>query len=339
MTHRPRVTALAALVALVASLPATSRAEPIAEARTLYVDGAALYLLVRGDDRAAPLLLWLHGGPGAAERPLFRYYDGSLERHFVVAYWDQRGAGRSYDPGADSRALTVARHLADLDAVVDELRRRFTCERLLLLGHSWGGALALLYAAAHPTKVGAVAAVAPAIATRAAQQAEWRFVAEEAVRRDDDDVRTALAALGPPPYADAERVLALERLADRYGAIFHRPPSRWWVVLRGVLAGLVTPWELPRLVRANEVTLAAMQPELLDLDLRRSVPALTMPVVFLLGRHDHHADARIAADYLAALQAPTKRLVWFERSAHNPPFEEPEGFVAAVVRELGAAHE
>ncbi|MDR4467504.1 MAG: hypothetical protein MRJ68_04280 [Nitrospira sp.] len=61
------------------------------------MDGTKLYLLTIGEDRQAPILLWLHGGPGGAERPLFRYFNSELEKHFVVAYWDQRGAGRSFD--------------------------------------------------------------------------------------------------------------------------------------------------------------------------------------------------------------------------------------------------
>lgn len=319
-----------------AATPADARTVAVDETRSLSVAGAALYLDVRGDDARAPLLVWLHGGPGAAERPLFRYFDAALERRFVVAYWDQRGTGRSYDAAADPHALTVARHLADLDAVVDHLRARFGRERVLLLGHSWGGALGLLYAAAEPAKVAAVGAVAPTIAPRDAQRAEWELVAAEAERRGDAAARAELAELGPLPYADVERMLALERLADGYGAVYHRPPARTWVVLGGIVRGLVTPWELPRFFRANEVSLAAMQPELLALDLRQKVPELAVPVVFFLGRHDGHVDARIAADYLAALGAPAKRLVWFEDSAHNPPFEEPAPFVAAVERELGA---
>lgn len=317
------------------AIAAETGAAAVDETCSLPVDGAALYLHVRGDDARAPLLVWLHGGPGAAERPLFRYFDAALERRFVVAYWDQRGAGRSFDPTADPYALTVARHVADLDAVVDHLRARFGRSRVLLLGHSWGGALGLLYAASEPAKVAAVGAVAPTIAPRDAQRAEWDFVTAEAERRGDATARKKLAALGLPPYADVDRMLALERLADGYGAVYHRPPARAWVVLGGIVRGLVTPWELPRFFRANEVSLAAMQPELLALDLRRTEPELAVPVVFFLGRHDRHVDARIAADYLAGLRTPAKRLVWFEDSAHNPPFEEPDRFVAAVERELG----
>src|SRR5262249_27320053 len=87
--------------------------QPIAQSHCGSVDGARLFRTGRGDDRRAPLLLWLHGGPGGAERPLFRYFDGDLERDFVVAYWDQRGTGRSFDDDADPHELTITRHLAD----------------------------------------------------------------------------------------------------------------------------------------------------------------------------------------------------------------------------------
>ena len=83
------------------------------------------------------MLLWLHGGPGGAERPLFRYFNSELENHFVVVYWDQRGAGRSFDPKADPHRLTIAQHVADLDAVVDHLRQSLSQDKIILMGHSW----------------------------------------------------------------------------------------------------------------------------------------------------------------------------------------------------------
>ena len=130
-----------------------SSAERAAVSRSEYVrfQGANLYLLVRGTDRHAPVLVWLHGGPGAAERPLFRYLNAELEKHFVV-YWDQRGAGRSFDPEADPKRLTVGQHVADLDAVVDHLLATLCTDKVILVGHSWGGALGLLYAEQFPQR-------------------------------------------------------------------------------------------------------------------------------------------------------------------------------------------
>ncbi len=334
--------ALAALVTGCAAIAArgSGDAVPIDRSEYLPVDGARLYLLTRGADRRAPVLLWLHGGPGGAERPLFRYFDGGLERRFAVAYWDQRGAGRSFDPKADPRRLTVARHLADLDAVVDHLRRELARDKIVLVGHSWGGALGLLYARAHPEKVAACVAVDPLISLREAEQAQYRFVLAEASRRNDDGVLARLRQIGPPPHYSVAGIESMEDLAQRYGGVFHREPKRLWVVLRGIFAGVVTPWEIPRLIRANDVSLEAMNEELLGLDLARSVPGVDVPVFFFLGRYDRHVDANLAATYLRELRAPVKRCVWFENSAHNVPFEEPAQFMAGiedVMRSIGTS--
>jgi hypothetical protein len=63
-----------------------------------------------------------------------------------------------------------------------------------------------------------------------------------------------------------------------------------------------------------------------------SVPRVRVPVFFFLGCFDRHVDARIATHYLESLDAPVKRVFWFESSAHNIPFEEPERFVATVAQ-------
>src|SRR5262245_41209710 len=193
---------------------ACARPVPIRTSEYLAVDGAELFLLTRGADWSAPVLLWLHGGPGGAERPLFRYFNSALEEHFIIVYFDQRGAGRSFDPDADPRRLTIARHLADLDAVVDHLRQGRGRAKSTLLGHSGGAALGLLYAHAHPAKVTAVVAVSPLVSTCAAQRAQYDFVLSEATRRKDHDMLAQLRDIGAPPHETAAKVLAMEHLAD-----------------------------------------------------------------------------------------------------------------------------
>jgi pimeloyl-ACP methyl ester carboxylesterase len=320
--------------ALIRVPAAEAPAAPIERSEYLPADDAKLYVSIRGADRQAPVLLWLHGGPGGAERPLFRYFNSPLENHFVVVYWDQRGAGRSFDPNADPKQLTLARHLADLDGVVDHLLESLGQEKIILVGHSWGAALGLLYTQTHPAKVSAVIGVNPLVSTRKAQQAQYEFVLAAARRRRDEGVLARLRELGAPPHPTATQALAVEKLADRYGGVFHRKPSHFWITIRAVLKGLVTPWEIPRFIRANDLSLEAMHRELLELDLACSVPQVEVPVLFLLGRHDRHVDARLAAAYFEALRAPIKRLIWFEQSAHHVPFEEPDRFHATLVREL-----
>lgn len=307
--------------------------DAVRKAARIAVDGAELYLLTRGEDPRAPLLLWLHGGPGGAERPLFRLFNGELENHFLVAYLDQRGTGRSFDPQADPRRLTIARHLADLDAVVDHLRSEHRQAKVALVGHSWGSALGLFYAQAYPDKVSAFIGVGQATSELARQAAQHQFVREAAARRGDADALARLEQIGPPPFT-ASREIAVQRLVERYGGYFRKPPNFAALVARGVVGGHVRPWEIGRYIQGNQVSLEAMNDELLRLDLPAQVPQVDVPVHFLLGRHDRQVDSRLAAAYFQRLQAPRKTLVWFENSAHNVPFEEPEAFNATIVRLL-----
>jgi pimeloyl-ACP methyl ester carboxylesterase len=77
-------------------------------------------------------------------------------------------------------------------------------------------------------------------------------------------------------------------------------------------------------------SLDAMWAEVSRLNLHELVPALQMPVFFFLGRNDHWVHAEISVAYMDALTAPSKELVWFEQSGHEPFVDEPTKFNAAM---------
>ena len=57
------------------------------------------------------------------------------------------------------------------------------------------------------------------------------------------------------------------------------------------------------------------------------------PILLFEGRHDDTTPAEIAADWLARVQAPGKKLVWFEDSAHMVMVEEPGRFLVHLVQD------
>jgi pimeloyl-ACP methyl ester carboxylesterase len=256
-----------------------------------------------------------------------------------VAYVDQRGAGRSFDRAADPARLTVAQHLEDLEAVINDLRQSYAKEKIYLVGHSWGTVLGLLYAKAHPKSVAAVINAAPVVSFSEQQRREYEFNLAEAKRRSESDTVGELRKLGVPPYETVDKVYALERITTRYGGVDFEPRNRLGIAVRGVLLGLATPWEIPRFIEGLHVTQRAMHAELLGVDMRKKVNALDVPLLFFLGRHDRHVDAALAADYFETLRAPKKVLHWFERSAHNVPFDEPRLFNERVVQAVQSIEE
>src|SRR5688500_18869841 len=127
---------------------------------TAIIGGIPQSIWFRGVSVSNPALILLHGGPGASESALFRYYNSALEQHFTVVYWEQRGTGRSFHADIPPASMTIAQLVRDLDEVVELARQRFDKEKVVLVGHSWGTVLGTIYASRYPEKVSAYVGVA-----------------------------------------------------------------------------------------------------------------------------------------------------------------------------------
>ncbi len=142
---------------------------------------------------AGPAVVVLHGGPGAHHDYLLPQYD-LLAGNRTLLYYDQRGGGRS--PVDRATPVGWRDHVADLEG----LRTYWGLNEVVLLGFSWGGLLAVLYALEHPEHVAALALVAPAPVTAA-----WR---EEFERRLD-------ARMTSPEIAELRAELASSALREQ----------------------------------------------------------------------------------------------------------------------------
>lgn len=109
-------------------------------------DGHVLYYEQAGRADGVPAVL-LHGGPGSGCSPMHRrLFD---PQRYRAVLFDQRGCGRS-TPRGGVRHNTTAHLIADLE----RLREHLGIARWLVVGGSWGSALALAYAARHRERVG-----------------------------------------------------------------------------------------------------------------------------------------------------------------------------------------
>jgi proline iminopeptidase len=301
----------------------------IAAMETVRLGGADQSVWFRGRSTSAVPLVLLHGGPGASESALFRHYDAALENHFVVVYWEQRGAGRSFHANVPRSSMTIARMLDDLDELVDTVRARFGAERVVVLGHSWGTILGTMYANAHPEKVLAYVGVAQIANFPEGERRSLEWAIDQATTRGDAKALRELRAMLPAPRT-VDDELTLGRWVERFGGTLRgglSTRSLIWAALRTDEAGVA---DLVRFGRGNRFSLTALRPEYSRVDLTR-FRTFKVPIVFMLGRHDWHVPSVLAARYFEQIDAPVKHLVWFERSAHNPPFEEPAEFVRTVV--------
>ena len=150
-----------------------------------------------------------------------------------MAYWDQRGAGRSYAAGIPAETMTIAQFLRDMDQVVDHLRRRLGKERIWLLGHSWGSALGMLYLQANPGKIAGYVGTGQVASVPMDELHAYEFVLDEARRRNDQAALEKLRTIGLPPYT-YDQLVVRDRLLDEYGGYFHVRLNKWRVVSRAM---------------------------------------------------------------------------------------------------------
>src|ERR1700689_3247371 len=145
-----------------AGKPVAQRADPFAPLTSELLpvgDGHDIHVESVGREGGIPAV-YLHGGPGSGCQPDHR---GPFDpERFHAGLFDQRGAGRSRPKGR-LEDNTLPHLIADMETI----REKFGFERWMVVGGSWGAALALAYAQAHPDRVTGIVLRATFLGTRA----------------------------------------------------------------------------------------------------------------------------------------------------------------------------
>ncbi len=290
------------------------------------IGGSDQYILVRYENADNPLLLYLHGGPGNSQMTLNRRNTRELEKYFVVVDWDQRGAGKSYKAIHETGKMNIEQFISDTKELTGYLLERFNKERLILVGHSWGSAIGALTAARYPELYHCYIGIGQVANMKEGESVSYHWTLKQAKTRNNRKAIRTLEKIGEPPYEGnwlaktitQRRYLGRfggEYLAGRYGAfvpvIKNLLFSREYTIIdrinffRGILGSMKLLW-----------------PQLLEIDLFESIPEFKIPVVFMEGRFDQEVPSTIAARYFDYIKAPSKELIWFEKSAHMPNSEE-----------------
>ena len=243
----------------------------------------------------------LHGGPGAHHDYLLPGFDAlALGRELI--YYDQRGGGRS--PVSRETPVGWREQVADLE----ELRRIWGLDQLVLAGYSWGGLLALLYAMEHPERVSRLALVSPAPAWREARDEFERRFGQRNLAPGLQQQRAELRESGLRERDPAQYAQRLFELS--VSAYFHNPER----------ARDLTPF------RVTGRTQQEVWNSLGDFDLRPALSRLTVPAIVLHGESDP-IPIRSSRDVAELLGA---EFIALPECGHVPYVEAFDDFVRAL---------
>jgi proline iminopeptidase len=302
MRCRP-VLALVVTVATIVAVRLPALAAPPAEAgQTFQAGGVTLYYeaLGVGDKSKVPLVV-ANGGPGFDHSYLHvSNVWGELAKDRQVVLYDQRGTGRSTTPAGPTK---LADQIADLEA----LRQHLGAETIDLLGHSWGGYLAMAYTARHPNRVHRLLIVDSAAPRWKDTVFLFKDVYPEGVARQD-----ALAFSGELGDEAANQT----SMREYFAMLFYSPENR-----DAFLAHMTNN-------RYSAEVNRALNADLERFDLGPELLKFRMPTLVITGRFD--ANVAPSTAWRIHQAVPGSRFVVFEKSGHLPFFEEPARFVQVV---------
>lgn len=273
--------------------------------KTLKVNGVTL---TYDDAGMGVAFVTLHGGPGMGSRKGDWTTFGPLTDSYRLISYDQRGNGDSDGGGPYSHEQFVA----DLEC----LRQKLDLGKIILLGGSYGGYIALEYALRHQENLHALI-----LRDTAANN-----------RYKDTSMERALASEFPMDEARLERLFAGRVESDEDFRESFAMIQPLYNVTRDPAAEAERLAQIPFRYQTHNWAFSRNQA---DFDITEALRGVQTPVLVTVGRHDWITPLEASEELAAVL--PKGELVVFENSGHSPQLEETDRYLG-VVREFLARH-
>jgi pimeloyl-ACP methyl ester carboxylesterase len=311
----------------------------IDESKYVQLGKARQWIRIRGQSRHAPVLLFLHGGPGGAITPTAYYFQRPWEDDFVVVQWDQRGAGRSGIDGEALRGtLNKEQLVSDTIELLTDLNQRFG-RKVVVVGQSWGTVLGIEVAKRRPDLVQLYVGMGQMTAWEPTFEESRRLLMQQARQTGDRALYDKLAVVEDkvPPFSDAAARERWAKTVDgetyRRGYSWHNfqgPGTAWGS--RTIAIRAASPDESNgELIDWMRGVHRPLPPDI-EAETERSVSGWSVekdvgtrfevPVFIVSGHYDWQVPITLARQLYDKVCAPYKMWVELPTSAHSLLYEE-----------------
>ncbi|MGE6258353.1 alpha/beta fold hydrolase [Heyndrickxia sporothermodurans] len=290
------------------------------------------WILLRGKDKNKPIVLCVHGGPGAAQIGFISHYTAELEKNFLIVNWDQRGSGLSFSNKITKEIMTIDQMVNDLIELARILCKRFHKKKIYILGHSWGSVLSYIAVQRYPELFYGYISVSQLVNWQQTEKVSYELTLQKAKEFKHRKAYMQLFQIGAPPWGKSNA----ERIYNKWlqvfgGGVIHKG-SFLKLFIRPILKRSEYHFfDLIKWLRGKVFSMSALNKELETIDLYQTDLKLKVPIAFCFGRHDDTCPSHLAESFYNKLQAPQKKWIWFENSAHTPIIEESEFFYQFLV--------
>ena len=309
----------------------------VQEGGFVVIGGIKQWVQIRGEDRDNPVLLFVHGGPGASTLAISSGWQ-PWEKHFTVVQWDQRGTGRTYGASGEATAptMTLERMTQDGVELAEYLLIHLQKDRIILVGHSWGSFLGVHIVRQRPDLFYAYVGTGQVVGRATFETAFEITIAHLqtlAQSADNTEALAELASIAAQPAMNERNRL----VADKWSKALALPPADSFE-----LAGPVPPPFMPDFSLLDWYNgrkggafsaryLRGRDSPMVQRDLAALGFEFSIPVVFIEGDADDITPIGPAEHYFQQIIAPHKDFVLVHGGDHFIPFDRPDQFLAELV--------
>ena len=298
----------------------------------LKINNSEQWVLVRGKNANAPLILHVQAGPGM---PIIPEADTMekllhLENNYLVAYWDQRGCGKSFNKNIDPKTISFSQLTDDVIQCTKYLLKKYNKDKAILIGYSIGATISLMAAIRDTEIFSQLFLVGIDIDIPTANKYALEFAMAKAKEKNNSKLIKKVIELEQKPIIETKIFQERAKLLTNLGGI--KTGSNYNQLLISTIKNMLFSKsysfkDIPNTIKGMELCQNALLPELDTLNLFDKIKSFQVPVHFIQGKLDGIAPYQTAVAFYDYLQAGTKSFSAFENSAHMPQYEEPEKFV------------
>lgn len=249
-----------------------------------------------------PVAFLVHGGPGA-DHTSFKPTLSPLSKRMQLVYFDHRGQGRSQR--GDKSTYTLDNNVEDMEA----LRQYLGLGKIVVIGASYGGMVALTYASRYPDHVSHLIAIVTAPDSRFLERAK-AILAE----RGTAEQRAIAQHLWEGTFRDEEHQREYFQVMGSLYSLSYNPDSPQ------------NSWK--RAILSPDAINEAFGGFLRTYDIRDQLPKITAPTLVIGARHDWICAPEFSEEIVALI--PNSDLRIFEHSGHGVRADEPEALLDAI---------
>ena len=288
----------------------------------LTINGTDQMVLIESNDiENNPVLLYLHGGPGSSVMMYSYLYPEQLKDNFIFVNWDMRGAALSFHEGLDPDTVSEGQIAEDAFYLIHYLMDKFNKEKIYILGHSFGSVLGMHLIDNYPELFYAYIGVGQVINYKESVPVTYKWLHDTLIRAGDNEALERIER-DRFPYIDlVVKYGGHHRLSLDLNSIIQKSPYYFEgypdLLSKGKKFSAANVSRNPKTFKAPS-------------EIRKT----TVPLYFFEGRNDHVTACapELVTDYCKTVEAPVKKIIWFENSAHYINVEEPDKFSEELIK-------